>query len=144
MDFQQTMRRIISHYLNQQRLKRPGLHTRPYQLVDVVEGERMQLDGVNCGPITCVISWLTAHLGRPPMLTDLKKVDFSVDGMRRFRNWVGYTYLTNRVWLPTIAEKLADVLKDHEYNNNPESENWDVLWNAPISEDNGDSVLLIP
>jgi hypothetical protein len=38
---------------------------------------------------------------------------------------------------------MADALKEYEYEKDPLSEAWDVLWNAPIGEVSGDSVVIV-
>jgi hypothetical protein len=72
---------------------------------------KLQEDGFNCGPLVCLVAWLTAWLERPPTEAELRQLSYNEAEMGNMRLWMAYSALTGRIWLPPVAENMTDALR---------------------------------
>jgi hypothetical protein len=109
---------IVMEFLNSDRDRRRrrnnGVGHAPVQWSKaIVITSQLQRDGVNCGVLVCLVAWLTAWWERPPTEEELKEIDYGEEEMATMRRWMAYSALTDRIWLPPVAENMFDAYKNY-------------------------------
>jgi Ulp1 family protease len=80
---------------------------------EIVVNTQLQEDGHNCGPLLCFVAWMTARLGRPPTEAELRELKYEEKHkqLHNMRLWMAYSALTDRIWLPPVAENTTDIVR---------------------------------
>jgi hypothetical protein len=92
----------IAEFLNKE-LEYRGLRTVSWRY-NIVITAPLQRDGSSCGPLMCVVAWLTAWYERAPTMAELLELCYNEEYMVSMRFWMAYSALTDKIWLPTEAD----------------------------------------
>jgi hypothetical protein len=77
----------------------------------IVLTSKLQKDGMNCGPLMCFVAWMTAKLGGAPTEAQLNELTYNKEELSNMRLWMAYSALTDRIWLPPVAETTIDAVR---------------------------------
>jgi hypothetical protein len=101
---------LIEEYLDFKSLAR-GVQRKYGWKHKIVITTELQQDGYNCGPLVCLVGWMTVWLRRPPTYDEMNEIDFKGEELRNMRSWMAYSALTDRIWLPPVAETTTDAVR---------------------------------